>query len=203
MSDPRIQSPLSGQAPPHDLAISISEIVDRGMIDLRGDPEDGSFAAAVEAVLGHKLPRRPRSSVASGELSLLWLSLDQWLVQCPRAETPVLARRLTDALAGIPSLVVDMSDARAIIRLQGDGVREVIMKGAPVDLTAPEFTQGTVRRLRFGELAAMVHIVGEAPDIIDLYVFRSYALFAWEWLLATAHGAAQVRLFQSQAAPTA
>jgi sarcosine oxidase subunit gamma len=173
------------------------------MVDLRGDPEDPSFAAAVESVLGISLPRMPRSSAAAGELSVLWLSVDQWLVQCPRAQVNDLVGRLKEALAGIHSLVVDMSDARTILRLEGEGVREVLMKGAPIDLTAPEFGQGSVRRLRFGEIAAMVHSVGEAPDVIDLFVFRSYAVYAWEWVVATGHGAAQVRLFGPQSAPSA
>lgn len=202
MSEARFESSLAGQDAPHDLSISITEVVDRGMIDMRGDPQDRAFAAAVDTVLGVALPRLPRSSVAAGELSVLWLSVDQWLVQCPRAQASDLARGLKEALEGIPSLVVDVSDARAVIRLQGDGVREVIMKGAPVDLTAPEFRKGSVRRLRFGELAAMVCMVGEAPDVIDLYVFRSYAVFAWEWLIATSGDAAKVRLFRPQPAPT-
>jgi hypothetical protein len=92
---------------------------------------------------------------------VLWLSVDQWLVQCPRERSGDLARDLNQALGATSSLVVDMSDARTILRLEGEGVRELIMKGAPVDLTAPEFAKGTVRRLRFGELAAMVHMVGE------------------------------------------
>jgi sarcosine oxidase, subunit gamma len=203
MSEPRIVSPLAGQSAPAGLAVSITEIADRGMIDLRGDPENPSFVAAVEAVLGVSLPRQPRTSVADDELSVLWLSVDQWLVQCPRAEAGDRIGRLKEDLADTPSLVVDMSDARTIIRLEGEGVREIIMKGAPVDLTAPEFHIGTVRRLRFGDVAAMVHMAGEAPDVIDLFVFRSYAVFAWEWLGVTGRGAAQVRLFQPQAAPTA
>jgi sarcosine oxidase subunit gamma len=202
MSELRFDSPLAGQIVP-DLAISITEIVDRGMVDLRGDPEDPSFAAAVESVLGISLPRMPRSSAAAGELSVLWLSVDQWLVQCPRAQVNDLVGRLKEALAGIHSLVVDMSDARTILRLEGEGVREVLMKGAPVDLTVPEFGQGSVRRLRFGEIAAMVHSVGEAPDVIDLHVFRSYSVFARDWLVATGHGAAQVRLFGPQLPPSA
>ena len=203
MSEIRFDSPLAGQVALRNLSVSITEIVDRGMIDLRGDPNAASFAAAVNSVLGVSLPRVPRSSVASGELSVLWLSLDQWLVQCPRSEVSKLARRLKVVLAGTPSLAVDMSDARAIIRLQGDGVRELVMKGSPVDLMASNFRQGSVRRLRFGEVAAMVHLVGEDPDVLDLYVFRSYAVFAWEWLIATSGEAAQVRLFQPQAAPIA
>jgi sarcosine oxidase, subunit gamma len=203
MSEPRLDSPLAGQAATDDFAVSVSEIVDRGMVDLRGDPDNGPFAAAVESVLGMSLPRQPRTSSAAGDLSVLWLSVDQWLVQCPRKRSADLARDLNRALCAIPSLVVDMSDARTILRLEGEGVRELIMKGAPVDLTAPEFGKGMVRRLRFGELAAMVHMVGEAPDVVDLFVFRSYATFAWEWLIATGFSAAEVRLFQPQAAPAA
>lgn len=202
MSEPPIDSPLGGRSLP-DLAISVTEIVNRGMVDLRGDPDDPPFAQAAESVLGISLPRRPRSSIAGGELSVLWLSVDQWLVQCPRAQVGDLVRRLNAALAGIPSLVVDMSDARTILRLEGEGVREVLMKGAPVDLTAPEFGQGAVRRLRFGEVAAMVHLVSQGPDIVDLYVFRSYAVYAWEWLAATGHRAARVGLFAPQSPPTA
>ena len=203
MSEPRLDSPLAGEAAPDDFAVSVTEIVDRGMVDLRGDPDNGPFAAAVESVLGLSLPRQPRTSSSAGVLSVLWLSVDQWLVQCPRQRTVDLARDLNQALGAIPSLVVDMSDARTILRLEGEGVRELIMKGAPVDLTAPAFGKGMVRRLRFGELAAMVHMVGESPDVVDLFVFRSYATFAWEWLIATGSGAAEVRLFQPQAAPTA
>jgi sarcosine oxidase, subunit gamma len=83
------------------------------------------------------------------------------------------------------------------------GASEVIMKGAPVDLTAPEFKPGTVRRLRFGEVAALVHMTSKDPDVIDLYVFRSYAVFAWDWLIATSPDAARVRLFAPQPAPSA
>lgn len=203
MSEPRFDSPLAAQAQPRNPAVSITEIRDRGMLDLRGELDNPAFAGAAMSVLGIALPRLPRSSAAAGDLFVLWLSVDQWLVQCPRPEAANLARRLQGVLTDFPSLVADMSDARIILRLEGDGVREVLMKGAPVDLTAPAFSKGSVRRLRFGEVAAMVHMIGEAPDIIDLYVFRSYAVFAWEWLSATADSAAGIRLFHPQAAPTA
>jgi sarcosine oxidase subunit gamma len=203
MSEPRLHSALARQPAPQNLAVSIAEVVDRGMVDVRGDPGDPAFAGAVSQVLGTELPRQPRSSVAAGDLSVLWLSVDQWMVQCPRAEASALARTLVEALAGVHSLVVDMSDARTVLRLQGESVRELVMKGAPVDLTSAAFTGRTVRRLRFGEIAAMVHLVGEDPDVIDLFVFRSYAVFAWKWLVATGHPAAKIRLFEPQPPPTA
>jgi sarcosine oxidase gamma subunit len=85
MSEARFESPLAGLNAPLDRSISITEIVDQGMIDLRGDPRDKAFESAAESVLGDSLPRQPRSSIAAGELSVLWLSVDQWLVLCPRA----------------------------------------------------------------------------------------------------------------------
>ena len=234
MSEPRFESPLARQAAPQGLSISIREIADRGMIDVRGDAGDPRFLAAVTSVLGLDLPLQPRSSANTGDVTVLWLSVDQWLVLCRRDAAPELARRLKEAVAGVHSLVVDVSDARAIIRLKGEGVREVLMKGAPVDLLKPArsresgnpeanerretlsgpppargraaesaFTPGTVRRVSFGEIAALLHMVSDSPDTFDLYVFRSYAVFAWQWLLATARAGARISLFGPQPPPTA
>lgn len=201
MSDPHFETALSRHksADAGDLCIGISEISDRGMIDLRGLQDDAKFMAAAKKALGIDLPGSPRTSAAKGELSILWLSIDQWLVCCPRDDTAKLLAKLNRALAGCHSLAVDLSDARSIIRLNGDGVREVLMKGAPVDLL--EMEQGTVRRLRFGEIAAMVHLVETGPDVIDLYVFRSYSDFAWDWLMETARKTAGIHLFGIQETP--
>jgi sarcosine oxidase subunit gamma len=203
MSDPRFESPLARLAAPQGLSIGMREIADRGMIDMRGDAANPRFQSAVNSVLGLQLPLQPRTSVASGATSILWLSVDQWLVLCPRAAAPDLTRKLKEPFAGLHSLVVDVSDARAIIRLEGEGVREVLMKGAPVDLLSPVYGTGTVRRVSFAEIGALIHVVSDAPDVIDLYVFRSFALFAWQWLLATAREGAKVRLFAQQPPPVA
>jgi hypothetical protein len=40
------------------------------------------------------------------------------------------------------------------------------------------------------EIAALIHVVSEKPDVIDLYVFRSYANYAWDWPLANGSGSA-------------
>ena len=177
------------------------EVTGRGMIDLRGDLKDRKFAQAARKVLGVDLPKTPRTSVAKGGVTVLWLSIDQWLIACAGGKTAQLLVNLNKALAGVHSLAVDLSDARAIIRLKGNGVREVLMKGAPVDLLAPEMIKGAARRLRFGEIAAMVHIVDDRPDTFDLYVFRSYADFAWDWLAQTATKPAAVKLFGPQDSP--
>ena len=183
------------------LTVAMREIGERGMIDLRGLPSDRKFLPAVKGVLGFDLPRKPRTSAGEADVAALWLSVDQWLITAPRDGTRGLAAALAEALGGIHSLVVDMSDARTIIRLEGEAARSVLAKGTSADLSGPDFAPGSVRRLRFAEIAAMAHMVGSDPDAIDLYVFRSYADHAWEYLLATARDGSRLNLFGPQAAP--
>jgi sarcosine oxidase subunit gamma len=201
MSDIHFESALQPHETPSGLAVDIREITSRGMIDLRGLASDRKFMAAVKEVLNLDLPTAPRSSAAWGEIQALWLSTDQWLILCPRAKARELLAALRQGLAGIHSFAVDVSDMRTIIRLEGDNARFVLLKGSSLDLLSPDYAAGTVRRLRFAEIAGLIHIVSEKPDVIDLYVFRSYAHYAWEWLLANGRAAAATRPFGRQAAP--
>ncbi len=197
MSEPVFRSALA-EAPAIQSPIKISAIDDRGMIDLRGDIGNKKFVAATKKALGFSLPTTPRQSTGKAGVTALWLSPDQWLITCPGVDTVKTVEKLLDSLADLHSLVVDVSDARSIIRLAGEGAKIVLMKGAPFDLTAPEISIGYVRRIRFAELAALVHMVSSEPEIIDLYVFRSYAQYAWDWLSATATDQSRLSIFCRQ-----
>jgi sarcosine oxidase subunit gamma len=201
MSEPKFESALQSRERPKDLALDIREITSRGMIDLRGLASDGKFLSVVKEVLGLDLPTTPRTSAAWGDVQALWLSTDQWLILCPRAKLAELLNNLNQGLEGIHSFAVDVSDMRTIIRLEGDGARFVLLKGSSLNLLSSDYGAGTVRRLRFAEIAALLHIVSEKPDVIDLYVFRSYANYAWDWLLANGRSAAAIRPFGRQAPP--
>ena len=197
MSELHFESPLAHRAQPQGLSITLREITERGMIDVRGFASDKKFLAAVKKVLGLDLPKMPRSSVAWGDVKALWLSTDQWLILCAKSKTDELVASLKLELNGIHSLVVDVSDMRAVLRLEGEGVREVLLKGSSLDLLGGDYQAGTVRRMRYAEIAALLHVVED--NVFDVYVFRSYADYAWDFLLATARAPAKVRLFGRQA----
>ena len=199
MSELAYESPLAGVAAPTGLSISLREIADRGMIDLRGSASDAAFMSAVKDALGVSLPTAPRTSASWGDVKVLWLSIDQWLILSTRNKAHEILAGLRAALKGIHSLAVDVSDMRAIIRLEGDGCREVLMKGTSLDLLDPEYKPGCCRRMRFAEIAALLNVVEE--DVFDVYVFRSYAHYAWDFLCATARDQAKLKLFGVQAAP--
>ena len=201
MSDAQFETALQGRETPTGLIVEIREMTARGMIDLRGLADDPTFTAAVKQALNLDLPTAPRTSTAWGEIQALWLSTDQWLILCPRAKTEELLAALRQALTGIHSLAVDVSDMRTIIRLEGDQARLLLLKGSSLDLLSPDYDAGAVRRLRFAEIAALLHVVSTKPDVIDLYVFRSYADYAWDWLIANGRAAAAVGQFGRQPAP--
>ena len=196
MSELYFESALAGISVPTNLAVSLREIPDRGMIDLRGLTSDRKFLGAAKEVLGVALPKEPRTSVAWGDIKVLWLSTDQWLILCPRTKTAELLASLRSALTGIHSLAVEVSDMRAVIRMEGDGCAEVLMKGTSLDLLSPDYAAGTCRRMRFAEVAALLHVVED--DIFDIYVFRSYAHYVWEFLNVAAREPARVKLFGKQ-----
>ncbi len=193
MVEPQFNSPLAHRAAEENVSIELHEITTRGMIDLRGLGTDRKFLAAAKEVLGLDLPKAPRTSSAWGDLKALWLSPDQWLILCAREKAPALQAELSKALEGIHALAVDVSDMRCIIRLEGEGVRETLMKGCSLDLLSEDYEPGTVRRVRFAEIAGLINIVEE--HVIDLYVFRSYADYTWDFLLKAARVGSEVRLF--------
>jgi sarcosine oxidase subunit gamma len=199
MSELSYETPLAGVMAPPGLSVSLREVTDRGMIDLRGLSSDPAFMSAVKAVLGTDPPLKPRSSATAGDIKVLWLSIDQWLVLCPRDRAQEILGRLRTALSGIHSLAVDVSDMRAVIRLEGEGCREILMKGTSLDLLDGNSGPGFCRRMRYAEIAALLHVVDET--VFEIFVFRSYARYAWDFICATAREPAQVRLFGAQSVP--
>jgi sarcosine oxidase subunit gamma len=193
MLEARFESALARSEQPTGTYVSLREISERGMIDLRGASSDKKFMAAAKSALGLDLPKQPRTSAAWGDIRVFWLSPDQWLITCPRAKAQDLADGLAAELTGIHSLAVNVSDMRAIIRLEGEGVREVVMKGTAIDLTHGDYPPGTVRRMRFAEIAALLHVVEE--NVIDIYIFRSYAQYTWDFLSKAARKGSEVRVF--------
>ena len=101
MSDLRTRSALGKRPEPSGLTIGVSEIKDRGMIDLRGLASDQAVMEAAKSVIDADLPTIPRTSLSSGEINVLWLSIDQWLILCPLSKVGELAEREVECLLSV------------------------------------------------------------------------------------------------------
>lgn len=163
-----------------------------GMVTIRGDLGAAAFGKAVKSATGCALPK-PRGIVAQGGRRLAWMSPDELLLICDHAEAPGLAAGLAEALKGQHALAVDVSDARAVFRLEGALCREVIAKLSPANLAPAAFGPGEMRRTRLAQVAGAFHM----PDAesFEIVVFRSVARYAWDLIANAARPGGEVGLF--------
>jgi sarcosine oxidase subunit gamma len=129
---------------------TIREIGPIGMITLRSK-ELKTLDKAVKAAVGAKLPAQRRIE-ASGDKACAWMSPDEYLLILPYAEVGAALASLTKSLSGEHYLAVDVSDARAVFRIEGDKAAQALQKLSPVDFTRLE--AGEIRRSRAAQVAA-------------------------------------------------
>ena len=149
----------------------------RGMVTLRADLSDAAVAGAVKTAVGSDMP-----DVRKATETALWMSPDELMLLMPYGEAGTAVAKLTETLSGVHHLAVDVSDARTMFKLEGDAAREVLAKGAPVDLARDQFKVGDLRRTRISHIAAAFWQSGEEPEVFEIICFRSYATYLWEWL---------------------
>ena len=144
-----IVSALGGAS--YDGFVSVREIGQMGMSTLRAKSDVKGLSAAVKAAVGVGLPAQRRVEM-KGYKGAGWMSPDEYLLMMPYAEVAgaleVLATKLKDA----HYLAVDVSDARAVFRVEGAKAGDVIAKLCPVDLET--LAPGELRRTRAAQVAA-------------------------------------------------
>lgn len=129
---------------------TIREIGPLGMISLRAKGLK-SLDKAVKAVTGTKLPAQRRIEV-NGDRACAWMSPDEYLLIVPYADISAALASLGKSLAGQHYLAVDVSDARAVFRIEGAKADQVLRKLMPVDIDQLE--PGEIRRSRTAQVAA-------------------------------------------------
>ena len=81
------------------------------------------------------------------------------------------------------ALVTDVSDARAMFELRGGGLRDVLAKLTPADMSAAALPPGELRRSRLAQVPAAFWLRSETAA--QVICFRSVARYVFD-LLKTA-----------------
>ena len=89
--------------------------------------------------------------------------------------------RLGEALTDMHHAIVDVSHSRTVIRLQGRNARDVLMKGTNIDVHPRVFGPDSCIQSHLGRCHMLLHQLDEEPAY-DIYVHRSFAVYAWTWL---------------------
>lgn len=165
--------------------VRLGERQDLGKIDLRGDPQDRAFMAAVGRVLDLLLPTEPCTSATKAQIRALWLGPDQWLLTCPAREVAGLIGLLRAALSEVHASITEVTDGRVALRVAGPSARDVLAKGTPLDLHARAFPPGRCAGTLLAKATVVIHLLDDDPvrgPSFDVYVARSFAHYLWTWL---------------------
>lgn len=167
----------------------VSETGLRGMITLRGDLGSAGIKAAVMAATGAAIPDVRRMARGKGG-DVAWMSPDELLILCDYTSVNDTLAVLADKLSSEHALAVNVSDARAVFRIEGDGAREVLAKLAPADLSADAFGSDDFRRTRIAQVAAAFWM--NADESFELVCFRSVAQYVFDVLKVSAQPGGEV-----------
>lgn len=136
--------------------------------------QDKATSAALKDAIGLGFPAAGRM-VGTG-LRVVWCGKGQALVMggdCPDLQG---------------AAVVDQSDAWAIVRIEGQGVEDVLARLVPVDLRRTQFKRGHTARTLIGHMTGSVTRVGAAA--FEVMVMRSMAATLVHDLTEAASGVA-------------
>lgn len=174
-------SPMMGAK--YEGFVTVTAMGLQGMITLRGDLTSSKIKSAVKAATGQAVPGI-RECHLDGEQGVAWMSPDELMLFVPYAELDAKLDALHKALNGQHFLAVNVSDARAMFRLEGAAVRDVMAKICPVDMSPDGFGPGQIRRTRMAQIPAAFWM----PDAtsVQIICFRSVSEYAFNLLKASA-----------------
>ena len=164
----------------------------RGMITLRGDLAAARLCDIAVQLSGVEFPQAGQAHVSGGR-GLCWMSPDELLILTHYADAGAAVARISEALAGCHYLAANVSDARAVLRLEGAGVREVLAKLTPADISGQAFPPGQMRRSRLAQAAAAFWMLDE--QTVEVVCFRSVADYVYGVLKQAAMPGSQVGYF--------
>ena len=133
--------------------VQVTRAEPRGMITFRGDVNSSVVMKAVKTATGVAIP--PTGKVAGNAVGgVLWMSPDELLLMLPYKDVQRTIAQLNVDLKNEHVLAADVSDARAVFRLDGPNAAQVLARLCPVDLYPNSFAVGDMRRTRLAQAAA-------------------------------------------------
>jgi methylglutamate dehydrogenase subunit D len=127
-----------------------------------------------------------RSSAGVAGARLFWAGPGRFVVTLP--EEIDIESRLR-AVCGESAAIVDQSDGRFVLRLDGPRVRETLAKGVSIDLHPKAFVSGDTALVQVSHLQTQLTAIDGAQGF-EMMCPRAAAGDVWHWLVesATEHG---------------
>ncbi len=161
--------------------LSLQLLPTTGKFVLRGNPNDSSFTKPVIGLLGCGLPINANTTVTSNVGTVLWRGPDEWMIELPLDQGEALVAKLEVALEGQHISIVDISDAYSVLQVSGQGARDVLSSGCPLNLNESEFCAHQCAQSHYHKAGIILRFVDETPTF-DVFVRRSETEYLWQLL---------------------
>ena len=162
-------------------AVRLRELPFLTQLNLRLDPA-GPAAEAVGEALGAPLPTRSNTAVRAGDVTVLWLGPDEWLVVAPPGAPEELEKSLRLALGTEAGAVVDLSAHRTTVEPRGTGPARCSPRAAPWTCTRVSSAKGSCAQTLLAQAPVLLLSRGDDASYW-LLVRASFATYLVDWLL--------------------
>lgn len=174
-------------APEGPPGLRVAEVRGRDIVQLASWPDAfGQIAGPLSEALSCTLPADCRRATGGGEVTVLLVGPERLWIVAP--ESQGLHAKLATQFTAEQAVVTSLGHGRTILRIAGPSARSVLAKGLPVDIDEAAFPSGAFAQSLLEEISALVHRQDDEAGgpVFDLYVSRSFAHAAFEWLVESA-----------------
>ncbi|WP_405651514.1 sarcosine oxidase subunit gamma [Streptomyces sp. NBC_00019] len=166
-------------------AVRLAELPFLAQLNVRLDAK-GTAAEAVGLALDLQLPLQPNTVVRTGELTVLWLGPDEWLLVGPPGTERELESRIRTAAGDEPVSVTDVSAQRTTLLVAGPRAHDLLAHGCALDLHPRSFGSGRCAQTTLGRTQVIVVARADSRAGFWVLVRSSFAGYLTDWLLDAA-----------------
>lgn len=166
-------------------AIRLAELPFLAQVNVRLDAK-GPAADAVGLALGLQLPLEPNTVVHAGDVTVVWLGPDEWLVVGLRGTERDLESRISAAAGDEPVSVTDVSAQRTTLLVGGPRARDLLAHGCSLDLHPRAFGPGRCAQTTLARTQVVLVARDESRAGFWVLVRSSFAGYLADLLLDAA-----------------
>ena len=161
---------------------NIQELAFINKINLRINTKNTNYMKVCGKILNTKLPTKPNIFTKNGNLKIIWLSPDEWLIT---NEDDNLFLKLKNEISDLEASVTDVSENRTIVRLSGEKIYKLLSKFLVLDLEKSLPSESTCAQTLFAKVPILLlrnHNENQVPEI-DIFLNNSHANYVYNLIV--------------------
>ena len=161
---------------------NIQELAFINKINLRINTKNTNYMKVCGKILNATLPTKPNIFTKNGNLKIIWLSPDEWLIT---NEDDNLFSKLKNEIGDLEASVTDVSENRTIVRLSGEKIYKLLSKFLVLDLEKSLPSESTCAQTLFAKVPILLlrnHNENQVPEI-DIFLNNSHANYVYNLII--------------------